>query len=71
MTNVDQIQAPALVGKQLQNAVALLSQKNLNVRFITQKEDPDLPHGTILSQTPAAGRNVKWFHVASLGLLFV
>ena len=59
VTNVDQLEAPALVGKQLQSVVATLSEKNLNLRFITQKEDPDLPHGTILSQTPAAGRNVK------------
>jgi len=59
ITNVDQIQAPALVGKQLQSAIATLSEKNLNLRFIAQKEDPDLPHGTILSQTPLAGRNVK------------
>jgi len=59
MTNVDQVEAPALVGKQLQHAVAILSEKNLNLRFITQKEDPDLPEGTILSQTPAAGRTIK------------
>ena len=59
MTSVDQVQVPALVGKQLQNAVAALSEKNLNLRFITQKSDPDLPHGTILSQTPSAGKKIK------------
>ncbi|MCK5632569.1 PASTA domain-containing protein [bacterium] len=59
ISSIEQLQAPSIVGKQLQNAVAELSAKNLNLRFITQKEDPDLPQGTILSQTPCAGQNIK------------
>ncbi len=59
MYNVDQLEAPSLVGKQLQDAVAELSIHNLNIRLIDQKEDPDLPQGTILSQTPAVGQKIK------------
>jgi beta-lactam-binding protein with PASTA domain len=56
---IDQLAAPNLIGKQLPDAVAQLSDDNLNIRLIDQKEDPDLPQGTILSQTPAAGQKVK------------
>lgn len=59
MYNVDQLEAPALIGKQLQDAIAELSVHNLNIRLIDQKEDPDLPQGTILSQIPAAGQKIK------------
>lgn len=59
ISNVDHLAAPTIVGRQLQNAVAELSDKNLNLRLITQKEDPDLPEGTILSQTPAPGQKIK------------
>lgn len=59
MSKVQHLEAPALVGKQLQDAVAQLSRKNLNIRLIAQKEDPDLPGGTILSQSPAAGQKIK------------
>jgi len=50
---------PAIVGKKLLEAVTILSDHKLNIRFIAQKEDPDLPTGTILSQKPLAGRKIK------------
>jgi beta-lactam-binding protein with PASTA domain len=53
------IQAPHLVGKTLQKSMAILAQSKMNVRLITQKEDPDLPEGTILSQIPASGQTIK------------
>lgn len=59
MYSVDQMATPSLLGKQLPDAVAELSADNLNIRLIDQKEDPDLPQGTILSQTPAAGQKIK------------
>ncbi|GAG41516.1 unnamed protein product, partial [marine sediment metagenome] len=59
VSKVQYLEAPPLVGKQLQDAVAQLSGKNLNIRLIAQKEDPDLPGGTILSQSPAAGQKIK------------
>lgn len=59
MSRVAQLDTPAIIGKQLQQAVAELSDNNLNLRLIAQKEDPDLPQGTILSQTPAPGQKIK------------
>jgi len=50
---------PSIVGKKLLQAVSILSDYKLNIRFIAQKEDPDLPTGTILSQKPLAGRKIK------------
>jgi len=50
---------PSIVGTQILQAVTTLSNHNLNIRFIAQKNDPDLPQGTVLSQTPHAGKNIK------------
>ena len=51
--------APSLIGKNLQEAVQILSDYNLNARIISQKEDNDLAPGTILSQMPAAHRKIR------------
>ena len=59
ISHVNSFKTPALVGQSLQPAIATLSAHNLNVCLITQKEDPDLPQGTILSQTPQAGQVIK------------
>lgn len=53
------IEAPMLLGKNLNYAAKTLSEHNLNLRILTQKEDNDLPDGTIISQTPAPGQKVK------------
>ena len=51
--------APAIIGKQLLTAVSILSDHALNIRFLAQKEEPDLPQGTILAQKPLPGRKIK------------
>lgn len=43
---------PSLIGKQLQDAVQVLSDHNLNARIVSQKEDNDVAAGTIISQIP-------------------
>lgn len=53
------LQTPAIIGKTLDQAVFMLSQSNLNIRIVGQKEDAQLPEGTILTQTPAAGTIIK------------
>ena len=53
------IKTPHLVGKTIQESLAILAQSKLNTRLITQKEDPDLQEGTVLSQIPAAGQTIK------------
>lgn len=49
---------PAIVGKKLQEAISILSKNQLNIKFISEKEDSDLPHGTILSQKPVPGLKI-------------
>lgn len=56
---IDTIATPSVVGMSLQNAFPLLSDHNLNPRLLAVKEDPDLPTGTILSQTPLAHTQIK------------
>jgi hypothetical protein len=46
------LMTPALIGKQLQDAVQSLSDHTLNARIVSQKEDNDLAAGTIISQIP-------------------
>lgn len=53
------IATPALVGKSIEKAVTLLSERNLNIRIVGNKPDADLPDGTIISQTPSAGSKIK------------
>ncbi len=53
------VKTPALVGKTIEKSVAILSACNLNIRIIDHKSDSDLPEGTIVSQTPAAGKSIK------------
>lgn len=53
------LKAPALTGKTIDQAVLILSQSNLNIRIVGQKEDAQLEQGTVLTQTPAAGSTIK------------
>ncbi|CAN5173051.1 hypothetical protein BH09DEP1_BH09DEP1_0500 [soil metagenome] len=53
------LQTPTVIGKTLDHAVLILSQANLNIRIVGQKEDAQLSEGTILSQTPAPGSTIK------------
>lgn len=53
------IAMPALMGKPLQEAIALTSSNNLNLRLLEQREDAELPEGTIISQNPSAHTTVK------------
>lgn len=51
--------APVLLGKTVPQALRILSDHNLNMRMIAEKEDPDIPAGTILVQTPAPKSSVR------------
>jgi len=50
---------PHLVGKHVHTILPIITQHNLNIRLMDQKEEPDLPEGIILNQTPAAGTSIK------------
>ncbi|MFI5332690.1 MAG: PASTA domain-containing protein [Candidatus Babeliales bacterium] len=53
------IQTPVVVGMPVAQAVRLLSDHNLNIRILAEKEDADLPAGTIISQNPTGGSSIK------------
>lgn len=53
------LSTPSLIGKQLPEAIQLLSDCNLNMRVLSQKEDDDLAPGTILSQLPSAQSSIR------------
>ncbi len=57
--NIDEISTPSLVGKNVYQALIILSDHKLNPRILDEKEDADLPSGTIMSQTPIAGQKIK------------
>src|SRR5688572_10527040 len=57
--HIPEITIPHLVGKHLHTILPIISQHNLNLRVIDQKEEIDLPEGIILNQTPAAGTTIK------------
>lgn len=50
---------PHLIGKQVHEILPLITQHKLNIRLIDQKEEPDLPEGIILNQTPTSGTAIK------------
>jgi eukaryotic-like serine/threonine-protein kinase len=53
------IQTPAVLGLPLQEAIKLLSTYQLNVRILKEKEDPDMPEGIIVSQSPDSDSKIK------------
>lgn len=56
---VKELETPALVGKTINQTFIMLSDLNLNSRLMGNKEDPTLPEGTIISQSPQAGQRIK------------
>jgi len=57
--HTNKIETPNLVGKQIHEAIVITSHHNLNPRIIEQNEEPVLPEGTILHQTPHPGEKIK------------
>jgi len=50
---------PNVIGKNLQSAVALLSQQRLGVRLLAERDDTARPEGTILEQIPQADQKIR------------
>lgn len=59
LLHIPETTVPHLVGKHVHAILPIITQHNLNIRLIDQKEEPDLPEGIILSQTPISGANIK------------
>ncbi len=58
-THVEYIETPSLVGKNINESFVILSAHNLNPRLLGQNEEPELPEGTILRQTPYPKQKIK------------
>lgn len=54
-----QIVTPTLVGKTITEAIRIASMHDLSLRISAEKDDSDLPDGTIISQTPTAQTAIK------------
>lgn len=50
---------PHLLGKSLQTSLELTSSHNLSLKLLRTQEDPTLPAGTVLFQTPSSGRSIR------------
>jgi len=53
------ITVPKLVGTSITQGIRQLSTQKLNIRIVAEKEDPDLPEGTIISQKPSPNQSIK------------
>jgi len=53
------IETPSLLGKTIHEAMRIVADKNINLRLLEEREEPDLPEGTILQQNPSAAIPIK------------
>lgn len=56
---IEELSPPNIVGKNVHEALGIISQYNLNARLLTYKDDILLPEGTVLSQTPTAAQKMR------------
>lgn len=57
---------PSIVGLPLSSAVKTLSELGIGVRISARKPNQDVPEGTVLIQSPAAGQSIKTHQTAFL-----
>ena len=57
---------PSVVGLPLTSAVKTLSEQGIGVRISARKPSLDVPEGTVLIQSPAAGQSIKTHQTAFL-----
>lgn len=50
---------PNVIGRSLQESVAILSKQRLGVRLVREQEDASLPEGIILDQIPRADNKIR------------
>lgn len=53
------LETPQCIGKNIQEALALLADYDLNVKLLEQKEDDDIEAGTVIAQNPNFKQKVK------------
>lgn len=57
--STDTVRVPSLLGKPMHDAVRLLSATQLNLHLLAEKDDPDVPTGTVIQQKPESGTRVR------------
>jgi beta-lactam-binding protein with PASTA domain len=50
---------PTIIGKSVQQALNLAASQGLSLRLLAEREEPDIPAGTILSQNPLPNTHIK------------
>jgi hypothetical protein len=55
----ESVATPAVIGKNIQDTLTVLTAHNLNTRLLATKEVPELPAGTVLSQSPQPQAKIK------------
>ncbi len=53
------LRMPIVLGMPLQHAIKELSSHQLNARILKEKEDPEIPEGIVISQSPEGGHTIK------------
>lgn len=53
------LEAPSVVGSNINDAIKLLATYHLNARILTEKEEEDFPEGIVISQSPPQGQKIK------------
>lgn len=59
MFTLQTIKTPHLIGKYVHDVMPYLTQHNLNLRLIEEKEDADIPEGIIINQIPTSNSTIK------------
>jgi len=57
--HVSKVQVPNVVGKSLHDASLILAKNNIALKVLSEKEDFALQEGTIISQIPSFGQDIK------------
>lgn len=53
------LETPQCIGKNIQEALRILSDCDLNAKLLEEKEDNDIPEGTIIAQRPTFKQKIK------------
>ena len=59
LMTVSVVATPRVVGLVLHDALKVLSAAQLQAQIIAEKEEPDLPDGLVLDQTPRPGQQIR------------
>lgn len=53
------VETPSIIGKNIQEAMRIVSKQGLSIKLIEEREDPEIPAGIVISQIPHAQSRIK------------